>query len=648
MGDSSRRDRSGGLVRDSGGGEASRHLRQALAVGRVGAVLAMAVLAAASSPSPSAWAVIVAVVVLQVVLVRDSLSGSARLPAWAYYALGALTVGAEIAAAGGVSSEVALVAVTLPMLSAFAQPPRRVALNGAVYTATLTAVALLVHGDPAPGHSAATALVAIAVASIASTAIAGRLRLLVREASTGAADRRQALMRRLGAVGPVGRAVVGDLYDDALQLLLAARLELDDPDCPDEDRVRAGVHVRAATAAMSAARGRLLSAADERPDREPSTTGSARRVAARQGMVIRLSILTGIIVGELTTGEVPWAELIVGVGLLPWILFTSHRASTDPIGLSAMVDVAALASVGPLTGDEFAHTHVLLLTAPALLVAVVGRAALVPLLAAVIAAIVAVTTGSLLYESSDRLDVVAHLVGGAWNVGLALGAAAANRRLREDIAAKAAIVDARLESVLHDAAAALRRAEQEIRTDAALALARAEPAVVHGSRVQAVAALDVAIAATRRIASALHPPALAHGGIGAGLTELAASVLPAATVTVDVQPHELRLPHDVENLLVLWTRDLLAEARSRGGCTIEALNLDLDGSGDQVRLCGIVEGRRSDDWPRLRHLDATELLREHGATVSFEGLGGGVLSFVLQLPVRRADHPPRPPAAARG
>lgn len=493
--------------------------------------------------------------------------------------LGLVAMGGLVAASGGAQSPAAMVVVAFPAIGAFVLERPRLLLSGAVLLVCVAAASVpdVLQEEPLAGRALVTNGLALVLATVVGAAIAtGRTRLRDRVAALHQV-RRGLLVDLLSAAATERRRISADLGAGPLQLLLAARQDLQElQETPDPRTLdRCTRTLRDAAERLRTTIVELRSPRTAAAPAEPQEADDAiadERTATRMLAVLRVAAAPPIAIAAMlgVPGSTPTSAVLVVLGVmgtvqaasLAWC-FSDRWASFPARGL-AYVDMASVGLLVALSGG--AQSPVL---APAALLPLTfillgpppRQLSVVAVLAGSITA--AALPDALQGEPRSVVSLVVVLLTLAWTSTVAFLATVGRRRL----GLRTATLEAARRRLLRESVAAQdeeRAAVARALHDDALQLVLAAIQELHAARTGAAEELafalshtDQAVVSLRDGADALHPSALERGGLGPALRDVTdrAARRGGYASTVDVAP-SVSGRHDV--LVVGLVRELVA------------------------------------------------------------------------------------------
>jgi len=525
--------------------------------------------------------------------------------------LGLLALGGLVAASGGAQSPVTMVVVAFPAVGAFVLGRRRVLLSGALLLAAVTAAALpdVLQDEPLSGRGFVTTVAALVLAVAIGVAIATGRSVLRERAADLYRVHRQLLVDRLSAVATERRRISADLGAGALQLLLAARQDLEElrrgpPDPQELVRCRrtlldAGDRLRATIVELRRPRAtRTTDAVTTRDD----------RLAVRMLAVLRVTagppLATAALLGEPgRTATIAVVALLVVMGTVQAVALVwsfSERWQRLPTVALAAFDMAALAVLIALTGGAQSPVCVpaallpltfLLVGPPRTQLAIVG--VLVTGVAA--SGIPDVLQGE--PRAGTALAVALLTLG--WTAVVAQLASIGRTRLELRTAdlesARRQLLDESVAAQDAERSAVARALHDEALQLVFAAAQELERAPTDGEDPVALALshTTAAVAGLREGADVLHPSALEHGGLGPALREIAERAARRGGAATVVEVEDVDERH--EELVVGLTRELVTNAAKHARARTVTVEVRADGDGARLSVrddgVGMLEDR---------------------------------------------------------
>lgn len=570
--------------------------------------------------------------------------------------LGLFALGGLVAASGGAQSPAATVIVVFPAIGAFILGRTRLLFSGSFLLISLAAASLpdILQDEPLSGRSFTANALALTLATVVGVAIAaGRTTLRDRVANLYLL-RRLLLVDLLSAAATERRRISGDLGAGPLQLLLAAKQDLQelhdgegDPDA-----------LRRCTSALREAADRLRSTIVELrapratpPAEEEDPAATDARTAARMLAILRVAAAPPLAVAALlgVPGETSRTTIVVLLLVMGAVQVTAFAwafsdrwerlparrlAVGDMIGVGLLVWFSGCAESPVLAPATILPLTFLLLGPPAV------QLRLVAVLAAAVSACVA--TDIVQGEPWSGTALAIFLLTLTWTSTVAFLASVGRARLE--------LRTANLETVrrrlLRDSVAAQdgeRAAVARALHDDALQLVLVAIQELDTPRLApdaVAAALDhttQAAVSLREGADELHPSALEHGGLGPALRDLTDRARrmggPPATVTVadDVETRH-------HELVIGLTRELVTNVAKHARATaVQVAVRPVDGGVELVVLddgVGMPAGRPEQALGEghVGLASCREQVEAAGGTLELHALPGEGTTVHVRLP----------------
>lgn len=489
--------------------------------------------------------------------------------------LGIAGLGGLIAASGGAQSPVATVVVAFPAIGAFVLTRRRLLLSGVGFLLALTAASLpdVLQDEPLSDRWFAVNALALGLATIIGAAIAsGRVVLRDRVANLYLL-RRLLLVDRLSAAAVERRRISGELGAGPLQLLLAARQDLQELRGDPDDPRALDACTRTLGEAAQRLRATIVELRSPRAQEELAWSGETEdddRLATRMLAVLRVAAAPPIVVAALVgvPGQASTTWLYVLLGLmgtvqavaLTWS-FSRHWERFPTTGL-AFADMTAVGVLVALSGGAQSPVLATAALLPLTFLLIGPPRVQLRIVSMLVGAVaVAALPDAVEDEPGATLALTVFLLTVGWTSVATFLASIGRRRLE----LRTATLETARRTLLRDSMSAQddeRSAVARALHDDVLQLVLAALQEVEEARRGAADAVGFALAhATQAIASLregadeLHPSALEHGGLGPALRDVAARTTGRADVQVDVTVDERVDAH--HELLIGLTRELL-------------------------------------------------------------------------------------------
>ncbi len=468
----------------------------------------------------------------------------------------ALMIGA-LACTGGGDSPLRVLALLTPLLAGYLAGRRSVLAIGASSLAGYLVAAgpELVDGTDGAVDRALAVTLAVAYATAIGYAFATGRGLLSERAATSDATRRRLLNEGLSAGDRERRRVSDHLHAEALQLLLSAAQDLEEP-VDGLGRARASIHDAVATLRRTvrdlhpSTRARSGPTVAELP---PATDADDLDVQQRATLLFagNRALAAPVALGLAVVGGDPGVGYAFALGASALLAGQAMAGALRPelphlprpVGL--LLGFAALAAGVALQGGVSTELPTLALTIPFVLVLSHRPRALL-VASVVLGAFLAVACAGPVLDDEPRARMAAAVLAAAyvWSVAASMLIGTGRERMRRRLTG---LEDAR-RAVLHDSLAAAERERRRLSEqlhDGALQELMVAAQDVEEARsgnlerlVDARVALESAILQLRDIVAQLHPPALEHGGLRPAVAALLerAQRHAAFRATTDVDP----------------------------------------------------------------------------------------------------------------
>ncbi|MTD45270.1 hypothetical protein GKE82_13480 [Conexibacter sp. W3-3-2] len=611
---------------------------------------------ALGDPRPAYWAVAAVAVAAQLASARVAFSDRwEQTSEHLFPLLGLSLVCGLVLTSGGAASPAAHVAIAFPAIGAFILGRVRVLASCAVVFVALAVPVLpdVLDGDPGAGRTAVgllcglgfTAAVAVAIAS-GRTILGERLADLYRE-------RRLLLVDELTTAGTERRRISAELGAGPLQLLLAAKQDLEELAEPGGDD--AAARSRSAATLHDAARllrATIVALREPRAGADPPDDAapmSDPQIAGRLLAIVQLAAVptfgAATIVGAADGGELDSAIALVGLVAVVQltVLAVAFGPHWDRLPQTAVAVACTLAVAAATALSGGAQSPVLipaavlpisfLLLGPGIVQAPVAGALAVGLAAAIVPDVAQGEPGAGVAMAVTAMALV-------WT-GLAAFVGTLGRQRLEQRTAR---LETARRTLLRDSVAVQERERgavaRSLHDDVLqLVLAAAQETAEPGpdAAARALAHTAAGVAALREGADALHPSALEHGGLAPALREIAARAarLGGPTPRVRVADGVAARHHE---LVVGVARELLTNVAKHASATGATVEVTLDAAAVLLVVdddgCGMAPARpqRALESGHVGLASCREQVEAAGGTVELRSAPGEGTTVRVWLP----------------